>query len=73
MLLWDRLLGHRSIPPYLSHAEFRVVPVTARGLFSQWNAAIRPTKKQHIKSFVETLSVDVTRVEAVNDLARKDF
>jgi LysR family transcriptional regulator for metE and metH len=53
------LLGRRSVQAYLSHAEFSVIPVTARGLFHQWHAAIRPSKEQHIKSFVETLSVEL--------------
>jgi LysR family transcriptional regulator, regulator for metE and metH len=54
------LLGRRSIQPYLSHAEFRVIPITARGVFRQWYAAIRPSKEAHVKSFVEALRVELT-------------
>ena len=53
------ILGRRSIQPYFSHAEFRVVPATARGLFRNWYAAIRPAKEPQIRSFVQALSVEL--------------
>ena len=64
------LLGRRSMQPYLTQAEFRVIPVTARGLFRQWNAAIRPSKELHIKAFVETLAVELRAGSGNGTLAR---
>jgi len=65
------LLGRRSLQPYLSHAEFRVMPITARGLFRQWYAAIRPSKETHIKSFVETLAVELRAGAGNGTLGRR--
>jgi LysR family transcriptional regulator for metE and metH len=53
------ILGRRSIQPYLSRAEFRVIPATARGLFRNWYAAIRPAKEPQIRSFVQALCVEL--------------
>jgi LysR family transcriptional regulator for metE and metH len=53
------ILGRRTLRSYLSDAEIRVIPITARGLFRQWSAAIRNSKEQHLKSFVETLRLEL--------------
>ena len=53
------ILGRRSIQPYLSHAELRVIPATGRGIFRNWYAAIRPGKEPQIRSFVQALGVEL--------------
>jgi LysR family transcriptional regulator for metE and metH len=53
------ILGRCSMQSYLTHAEFRVMPITARGLFRRWSAAMRNSKEPHLKSFVEALRAEL--------------
>ena len=59
------ILSRWAIQPYLGNGEYRVFPITARGLRRKWFAVVRSNAPAYLTAFLQVL-----RTESVNAIHR---